>query len=113
MGTGHELLRHNRKQRHLAAGGVEVYERHFDHQVIFIAWILAKISTTGGGLCGDGVGIGKSHEIILAIQAGTHYQMKYRGDENFGPTVLVTPSTLKSGWVATLQNHIVLSVTEP
>ena len=72
-----------------------------------MAWALGRADTTGGGGCADGIGMGKTLEIICVMRLMTYFQVVRRGGEGFGPTLVVVPSMLRKGWLDTLKKTLV------
>ena len=59
----------NRRKRN-NAGSIVRGQEHTPLQVIFLAWAIAKeASTIKGGICGDAMGMGKTHEMISLMLA--------------------------------------------
>jgi len=85
------LTRVNDKLTEAQAGA-----EHLGHQVIFLQWALHMELVFGGGICGDAVGLGKTHEFISLIIAGNLYLQRRReeSDPPIRPTLVVCPHSL-------------------
>jgi SNF2 family DNA or RNA helicase len=76
----------------------KLVETHKPHQEIFLAWALKQTEEYSGGLCGDTMGMGKSHEIISLIHQQRHILRKSKNQLETGATLLVVPATTLDAW---------------
>lgn len=68
---------------------------HKAHQICFLAWALYMEFMYKGGICGDGCGLGKTHEIISLILGATRFWSRQERPVR-QPTLVVVPNNLLS-----------------
>lgn len=110
LGENSILVRSNPPQRKLNEDGTRTFEAHKAHQIVFLAWALKQARVMEGGLCADGMGMGKTHEIIsliLALPLVEHRRRQQGRVIPVGrPTLIVAPCTLRKKWRDTLVNEL-------
>lgn len=80
-------------------------ERHLEHQICFLAWALSMEVYLKGGICGDAMGMGKTHQIISLIQAATYFWTRH-GRSPCRPTLVVCNNTTRKKWVLELHKTL-------
>lgn len=74
------------------------------HQVTFLAWAIKMWQQYRGGICADGMGMGKTHQIIsLIIMMQCYKKIKKRPG---GKTLIVVPGVLIGEWKKDLSENL-------